>query len=90
MFACLLNYQEKNEAKRLRVHYWKQVFHILINNTIINLNEYSAGIVLQKKYCYNALLQYTNITLYLLYWNVKIYSTAKKFLLTKNNQSNLK
>lgn len=58
MFAYLLNYQEKNEAKRLRVHYWKQVFHILINNTIIILNGYSAGIVFRKN---TATMHYYNI-----------------------------
>lgn len=67
MFAYSLNYQGKNERKGLRVHYWKQAFHILINNTVITLNEYSAGIVLQKTYYYDGLVKYTNITPYLIY-----------------------
>lgn len=56
MFDYLLNYQEKNGRTRPRVHYWKWAFHILINNIRIILNDYSAGIVSQKKYCYDILL----------------------------------
>lgn len=62
-----------NGGKKLAVHYWKQLFHILINSTMIILNEYSAEIVLQKRY-------YCNIhkfTPFLIYFNAKIYSTAK-------------
>lgn len=71
MSDYLLN--NDNGGKKLTVHYWKQVFHTLINSTTIILNEYSAEIVLQKKYYYNI----HNVTPFLIYCNAKIYSTAK-------------
>lgn len=94
MVDDLLNYQQQqqqNEGKRPRVYYWKQAFHILINNIRIILNDYPAGIIVKK----NPLLQYTttinNILIFipfLICCYVRIYSTSKKCLLAKNSQSN--
>lgn len=75
MFDYLVQNQEKNEGKRLRIHCWKQAFHSLRNTTII-LNEYSAGIILQKVLLQYT-IQYTNIIPFSIYCDVKIYPTAK-------------
>lgn len=54
MFDHLLNYHYGE--KKLTVHYWKQVFHIIINNIRLILNEYVAEMALQKKYYYIILM----------------------------------
>lgn len=81
MVDGLLNYQQqkKNVGKRPRVYYWKQAFHILINNIRIILNDYSTGIIFQKKtiatiYYYNNILIFIPL---LICCYVKIYSTSK-------------